>query len=306
METTHTMFFKLAKLMIAVSWADGELDNSEINALKEMLFSFPDLDAKEWAELELYMDSPVGDAERDILLEDVVASLGSASDKDRVLKTITELITADGTVSEEEQAVFNELKSAIESSRTGVLGLISRLTGGIVKKKSGKNNDRVFREQHLEDFIRNKVLYDVKRNFPEMAQISEDQLKKLTAAAALMGRVAAVDNEFSSKERATLISLLVSDWNMTEPEAELLAEIVEQRVMEGIDYHYVTLSFFNRTTPTERKDFIKCLFRIANASEKTSSEEIEEIRSIAQGLKISHADFIEAKLTISDNDRKGL
>ena len=45
---------------------------------------------------------------------------------------------------------------------------------------------------------------------------------------------------------------------------------------------------------------------MANASEKTSNKEIEEIRSIAASLKISHSDFIDAKLTIPDIDRNGL
>jgi len=40
-QKTGTLTFKLAKLMIAVSWVDGKIDNSEVNALKELLFSFP-------------------------------------------------------------------------------------------------------------------------------------------------------------------------------------------------------------------------------------------------------------------------
>jgi len=38
-QKTETLTFKLAKLMIAVSWADGKIDNSEVNALKELLFN---------------------------------------------------------------------------------------------------------------------------------------------------------------------------------------------------------------------------------------------------------------------------
>ena len=37
-----------------------------------------------------------------------------------------------------------------------------------------------------------------------------------------------------------------------------------------------------------------------------SNEEIEEIRSIANSLKIDHSDFIDAKLTLPDIDRNGL
>ena len=52
MQKTDTLTFKLAKLMTAVAWADGKIDNSEINALKNLLFSLPELTAGEWAELE--------------------------------------------------------------------------------------------------------------------------------------------------------------------------------------------------------------------------------------------------------------
>ena len=306
MQKNETLTFKLAKLMIAVSWADGKIDDSEIKALKELLFSLPELDAREWAELEIYIDSPVDEAERGMLLEDVLAALNSSSEKDNVLQTIEALIAIDGNVSEEEKTVFNELKTAIESKQTGVLGLFSQLTNGVLKKKREIGKDIVLREQQLEDFIRNKILYDFKRNYPELTRISDEQLKKLSSASALLGRVAAVDDDFSQKERDTLVSVLISDWNLTEPEAVLLTEIVRRRVMEGVDYHYLTHSFFEKTTVEERKQFIKCLFKMANASEKTSYEEIEEIRTIANCLKISHYDFIDAKLTISDVDRNDL
>ncbi len=45
-----------------------------------------------------------------------------------------------------------------------------------------------------------------------------------------------------------------------------------------------------------------CLFKIANASDRVSNDEIEEIRRISEALKLSHKDFIAAKLTISDED----
>ncbi|MFC1538132.1 TerB family tellurite resistance protein [Candidatus Latescibacterota bacterium] len=306
MKKTESLTFKLAKLMIAVSWADGEIDNSEVNAIKELLFSLPELDALEWAELEIYMDSPVDIYESEILLEDVLEAIRNDTEKIKVLQTIESLIAIDGNVSDEEKIAFNELKTALENKQTGVLGLFSHLTSGVLKKNKEKNKKILLREQQIEDFIRNKILYDFKRNYPEFTQISGEQLKKLCSAAALLGRVAFVDEDFSQKEFETLVSLLISEWNLAEPHANLLAEIVRQRIMEDIDFHYLTQSFFELTTNEERKQFIKCLFQMANASEKTSNEEIEEIRSIANSLKISHSDFIDAKLTIPDKDREGL
>lgn len=306
MKATETLTFKLAKLMIAVSWADGDFRTSELNALKNVLFSLPDLTAREWAELEIYIDSPVKEFERKILLNDVIAAIRNRSDKEMVLQTLEMLLEADGNVSETEQAVFDELKEAIEFKPTGLLGFFSNLTSGILKKRINTGKEARTRENQLEDFVRNKILYDLKMNNPRYSQIPKSHLKKLCSAAALLGRVATTDGDFSPAEQIATISILTSEWGLTESEARLLTEIVRNRVTEGIDYHYLTHSFFEQTTSEERSQFIKCLFQIANASEKTSFHEIEEIRKIARYLKVSHPDFIEAKLTISREDRNGL
>ena len=81
-------------------------------------------------------------------------------------------------------------------------------------------------------------------------------------------------------------------------------EISCQRDLKGLDYYRTTRGFFDCTTHDERKAFLKCLFKIANASDMTSRQEVEEIRSIARSLKLPHEDFIEAKLTITKEDRE--
>ncbi len=306
MNTTESLTFKLAKLMIAVSWVDGKLESSEINAIKDLLFSLPELDEREWAELEMYMESPIDQPEREVLLENVLASIHTKEDKNTVLRTIEHLVAVDGSISDEEQKIVHDLKTGIETRKSGVLGLLAQLTGGVIRKHKEKVKDQRQREQQIEDFIRNKILYDFKRNHPEMNLISDRRLNKLCSASALLGRVAGIDNDFSQKELETLVSVLASDWQLSKTDATLLAEIVRRRVMEDIDYHYITQSFFEQTTPGERRRFIHCLFKMANASEKTSYQEIEVIRTIANSLKISHSDFIEAKLSISGEDRKGL
>jgi uncharacterized tellurite resistance protein B-like protein len=83
-------------------------------------------------------------------------------------------------------------------------------------------------------------------------------------------------------------------------------DISLSRVVRGLDYPRLTRSFFECTTAGERTAFLKSLFRIANASNMTSHDEIEKIRRIAGSLKVSHQDFIEAKLSIPSEDRNGL
>jgi uncharacterized tellurite resistance protein B-like protein len=304
--TPETLTFKLAKLMIAVAWIDGTLDIAELNALKSLLLAIPKMTGREWAKLEIFIDSPISEAERKLLMNDMIDAIRNTSDKTLVLETLETLIAIDGNVTLMEQEFFSELKKAVESKRTGFSKLFSNLTGNILRKRTKKEKKALTRENQLEDFVRNKILYDLKRECPTLSQIPESHLKKFCSAAALLGRVANIDDCFSQHEQGAIASVLMSVWGLADSEAKLLTEIVRNRVAEGIDYYYLTRCFYEQTTIKERRRFIKSLFTIANASEQTSLNEIEEIRKIAKLLKVSHADFIEAKLTIPREDRKGL
>ena len=306
MKSTETLVFKLAKLLTAISWADGEFDNTELNVLKNLLFTIPELTGEEWAELEIYMDSPVLAAEREVLLAEVVSAIRSAADKDLVLRSLHALMAADGTITKEEQRMFDEFKAAVDSKATGLLGLLSNLAGGMLTKRAAVDRAAVTRESELEVFTRNKILYELNRDHPGFADISADKLKKLCCAGALLGRVAMTDGVFCDKEYSALVSILESEWDLPGREAKLLGGIVRNRVADGLDYHYLTHSFYDQTTSDERRQFVKLLFAMANSAGNTSYEEIEEIRRISQSLKVGHRDFIDAKLTISRADRDGL
>ncbi len=121
-----------------------------------------------------------------------------------------------------------------------------------------------------------------------------------------MARVAWVDKAVCEQEKNSVSRALAEGWQLPENEAQLIMEISHQRIMKGLDFVQLSTGFCDYTTVPERRAFLKGLFAIANAAGKTSSEEIEEIRAIAKGLELGHQDFIDAKLTISREDRSGL
>jgi hypothetical protein len=65
------MIMTLAKVIIAVAWADGEMTFEEVNCLKDLLFHLHGLDARDWASLDIYIESPVGPDERERLLHEL-------------------------------------------------------------------------------------------------------------------------------------------------------------------------------------------------------------------------------------------
>jgi uncharacterized tellurite resistance protein B-like protein len=299
----------LAKLLIAAAWVDGELSNEEINSLKDLLFTIPDISGEEWKHLEIYMDSPVTSEEMDNLLSNVLTNITSKKDKALVIETLTQLFQADGKISDDESTVLQEIKEALEKAHTGIFTRMSGMIKTSVKRRNETSKAATQRESRIDDFIMNTVYYQLESELLEKSieiNLPEEQVRKLCFAAGLLARIAAVDSGISENERNTIKSVLLEEWNLSGHEADLVVKIGCQRALKGLDYYRTTRGFFDCTNNNERKAFLKCLFKIANASDMTSYEEIEEIRRISTSLKVSHGDFIEAKLTIPREDREVL
>jgi uncharacterized tellurite resistance protein B-like protein len=301
----------LAKLVIAAAWADGDLANEEINSLKDLLFTLEDVAGKEWAQLEIYMDSPVSPEEREKLLSAVLRQIQSEEDKALVVGTLEKLFEADGVVTEDEQAVLEEVEKCVSdvSVSTGLLSRLSEMIKGSMGRRSERYESAAQRDGQVDDYIENTIYYQLKSEIEKKGirmELPADRVRQLCLAGGLLARISAVDSGISEQEKEVIKEVLSGGWGLSEEEAEITAKISCDRTMRGLDYFRLTRGFFDCTSIEERKDFIKCLFKIANASDKTSYEETEEIRKISKSLKLSHKDFIEAKLTIPDEDREVL
>ena len=299
----------LGKLLIGVAWADGKLTNQEINALKELLFLLPEISGQEWKELELYMESPVGEEEREELLTRVLNRMNTQAEKTLVLETLAKLVHIEGVTKEAEASVVEELQKDIEGKSTGLLAhLLNPIKRAIGSRTSHYAGDGG-RESRIDDYIKNTVYYQLVTEMKERGMtmaLPDQEIRKVCLAAGLMARVAWVDKAFCEQEQGSVVRALAEGWHIPQNEAQLIMEIGHQQIMKGLDFAQLSRGFCECTTLSERKQFLKSLFAIANTAQKTSNEEIEEIRAIAQGLELGHQDFIEAKLSISREDRGGL
>ena len=291
----------LAKVLIAAAWADGSVTNDEINSLKDLLFQLPEMTASDWAELDIYIETPIGEAERDRLVADLGSSLTSSQDKAMALTMIDELVSADGEISVEEQLTVTEMKAAIQDANVGVLGGMGRLLGNSVNRRSQAVNGAPNRELHLDDYVMNKVFYNVSRRLEledASIDIPDGELRKLSLAGGLMARVAYVDHEVQEGEFDSMVSAIKQNWSLSNLEAALVAESAVSAITKGLDYYRMSRQFFESTTGDERVHFMDALFAVADGDGGVSYEEIEEIRTIATVLKLHHKQFIDAKLKI--------
>lgn len=123
----RNLIFTLAKVIIAAAWADGEISHEERNSLKDLLFQLPQigldksmqLTGQEWQRLEMYMHDPIGDAERQRLLEELQVATRTPTDKKLVFEALDRMVLADGEVTEAETAVINQVKQAVNNYESG-------------------------------------------------------------------------------------------------------------------------------------------------------------------------------------------
>ena len=300
------LIMTLGKVIIAAAWADGKITIEEVNCLKDLLFQMPhigsneemQMTAQEWARLEIYIDAPVDEAERARLIEDLRLTLHKPDDKALVLSTLDAMIRADGVVTDEELAVVEQIKQALEHVDLSLIGQLGRLIKGPIQRRSEAVAQAPNREAHFEDYIKNKIYYKVRQrlNLDEARfNVSETDLRKLSLAGGLMAQVAHVDQIVTEDEFTAMVQALQVGWDIPQEKATLVAEIAVSEAGPELDYYRLIREFFSSTTPNERTDFLDTLFAVAAADGQISAQESREIRYITRDLGLSQAQFVEAK-----------
>lgn len=291
----------LAKAIIAAAWADGRISPEEINSLKDLLFLMPEMTASDWAELDIYIEEPVDEKERARLIEELRSNLARSSDRNLALQALETVMKADGKVSEEERLVLEEIQQDLMHASVGAIGKLGRLMRAPIQRRTHTHASAPNREEHLADFVRDKVYYSLNRVLHEEGKhidLSEGELRKLSLAGGLMARVANVDGEIQPGEMEIMAQAIQAHWQIPREQADLVAEVAALEISRGVDNYRLTRRFFESTSEQERLDFLDVLFAVADGDGFVSFEEIEEIRTIATVLKLHHRQFIAAKLRI--------
>ena len=297
------LIMTLAKVLIAAAWADGEPTHDEVNSMKDLLFRLPQLSARQWASLQMYLEIPVGEEERARLVRELQVAIRSADERDLALAALDEMVEADGQVTEEEVQVAAEIKAAIESVD---VGLLSRLVKGMTDRRARAVAGAPNREDHFEDYIKNKVFYGVRQRIAlgeAELHMEEKTLRKLSLAGGIMAQVAQVNPEVTDAELAAMQDALQAHWHLTPEEAAFVAGVAISETASLLEKYRLARQFADVCGRQERAALLDVLFAVAAADGMATYEEIEEIRALAASLKMSHEEFIEAKLRIPRNRR---
>jgi len=290
----------LAKTLIAIAWADGDLHPEEEATLKEVLGLLPAMPARDWALIELYLVLPVTPDERTELIEISRNLIRSATDKSIALKAVDSMVRADGGVDPEEEATAQSVRDAFAAVDVSLFGILGRTVGGVFSRKPS-------REAAFELWRSNPVAYYARARLQPTALLPTDAVFDTAAlAAGIMAQVVRVTPASAEQERPVLTQALETDWGLALEQAQQLADAALAVTHRDVDFHRISRELVQRTSEPERVLLLDTLFSIANAAERVAPAEIDAIRVIADRLNLTRQQFIAAKIKIASEDRGGL
>ncbi len=157
-------------------------------------------------------------------------------------------------------------------------------------------------EDGIRDLVRSRGLGDVYKR--QVWDVPDSELRRLGLAGGLLALVAHVSDGAAETERAAMVAALRAAWSLPEESAALVVEVALADG-ETLDFYRLVREFAEVTTADERQRFLDALFGVAAADGAATFEEIEQIRLVALGLKLSHGEFIEAKMRLPRERRQG-
>jgi uncharacterized tellurite resistance protein B-like protein len=295
----------LAKVVAAAGWADRTLNSDEIENLKDLLFQFQGsvIDPREDAMFEMYIKSPVHAAERERLVQELRETVWSEADKTYVLSALKRMVEADGQVTGEEREMLDQIQASIESVDTGLFGDLGRLVRGALQRRSKAVQHAPNREKYFEEFLKDKVYYEVRRRLDLIKSdiaIPDQQLRKLSLVGGMMAYVARVDQIILENEVETITSILEMTWGLSREAAVFVMLCAIADVSRDFDYLRMTRQFTELTSPAERNQLMELLFAVANADGHVSDEEMLEITYLADYFLLSSDRVNKAFLKVTN------
>ena len=157
-----------------------------------------------------------------------------------------------------------------------------------------KNREIASNDPHASDSVR-KILQALDRMDPERARF-------LAAFAYLLGRVARADLRVSDEETRMMERLVMDRGKLPEDQAMIVVHMAKRQnlLFGGTENFIVTREFKEISTREHKLHLLECLFAVSAADESISTIEANEIRQIAEELKIDPEEYVQLRSAYRD------
>jgi uncharacterized tellurite resistance protein B-like protein len=282
----------LIKVMAAAAWADGRLDNEEINHIKELMLA-SDMGPEEIREVEALLEAPVSYARCEDLTRDLLGKLATRAEREEALSQVEAILKADGDFTDDERDMLAGLQGVMDAMAS-VDHFIGRISGVFRRMFAARDPGS---PGQLTEYLKNTVLqrlHDVSGGAWQ-GRVDAPTLNRYTLFGAVLGRVADVEEGISPEELAAMAMILQERFGIDPPLLDWVMQSVEEAASANVDRQGL-LSEFNRISDSaERKELLDAAFAVAAADGEVSRTELEELRLISNFLWLDPRDFHEIR-----------
>ena len=124
----------------------------------------------------------------------------------------------------------------------------------------------------------------------------EDDLRIATCA--LFLEIANIDDEFSDEERESILSIIQTEYSLSEDHALELARRAMKELEGSIDLWGFTNLINENYTEDEKLRVVELLWRVIYADGKLDKHEDYLVHKVAKLLRLSHKQMIAAKMKV--------
>ena len=134
----------------------------------------------------------------------------------------------------------------------------------------------------------------VRKIAAELDRLEPESARYIAAFAYILSRVARADLVISAEETRVMERIVMERSGLPEPQAVLVVQIAKtQTALLGGTENYLVTREFGRSASAEQKlQLIDCLFAVCAADDNISAVEDNEIRQVADELRIERRDLM--------------
>jgi len=128
-------------------------------------------------------------------------------------------------------------------------------------------------------------------------RLEPDRARHIAIFAYILSRVARADLVISDAETRAMEAIVMQAGGLAPEQAILVVQMAKtQAILFGGTENYLVTREFNRLATREEKlALLRCLFAVSAADDSISVMEDNEIRRIADELRLTHEDFITVR-----------
>ena len=136
---------------------------------------------------------------------------------------------------------------------------------------------------------------------PPVSTGGADSKRILVATCALLLEMATVDGEFSSEEQDVILHALTSTYGMNRDEAQAIMEAARAELKGSIDLWRFARIINREYAEDEKIQVIEAVWRVIYADGRLDGHEDHLVHRLADLLRLSHSQLIDAKMRVKNS-----